>query len=196
MNDKIATSQAIKLFKALEKDRKAAGILGKPLKDYQTTGVILQTDPAVQIAFVQHITAIFTGMANEKSPNAHYWWGDLNHPWTSAKMAELLIKKRIPITDDVLVDIFEKYCKAALLTTSVLPCLEALVAEVEKRSKERPLSKKLGRVIRRVADGLIGRKLSRTAKRIWREEEHTPDASDRKLAGRIERMLIQPLQLG
>jgi hypothetical protein len=195
MNDKTDLTQAKNLLSKLEKERAAQGILGKKLKEYKTTTAVLSAPPEVQAAVVEQVVEIFGALGAETAPNAHYWWGSTKHPWTSAALAELLLRKRLPFTDEALATMLEKLAGIGLLTTAVVPCLERLVLEVEKRAAERALPPKLCKAVRRIGHGLSGKKLSRAAARLWKQEEHTPVALDRKLAGRIERMLMAPLDL-
>jgi len=195
MKDNTEMTQAKGLLSKLEKERAAQGILGKKLKEYKATKAVLAATPEVQAAVVERVVEIFSALGAETAPNANYWWGSTKHPWTSAELAELLLRKRLPFTDETLAAMLEKLAGIGLLTTAVVPCLERLVLEVEKRAAERTLSPKLRKAVGRIGDGLSGKKLSRAAARLWKQEEHTPVALDRKLAGRIERMLMAPLDL-
>lgn len=167
----------------------------KKLKEYQTTQTVLAADPEFKMAFVQHIVDVFSALGAETRRNADYWWGTNAHPWTGAKLAELLIKKRVPFSDDALTEMFEKLLGMALLTTTVVPCLEELIVEAEKRAGERDLSSRLRKVLERVAGAIAGKNLSPKAAQIWKKTEHAPVALDRKLVARIEGMLTGPLRL-
>jgi hypothetical protein len=195
MKDNTIKAQAKDLLSKLEKERADQGILGKDLKEYKTTEAVLSAAPEVQVAVVEQVVDVFSALGAETAPNAHYWWGTLEHPWTSAKLAELLLRKRLPCTDAALAAMLENLAGIGLLTTSVVPCLERLVVEVENRAAEGELSPRLRKAVRRIGDELSGEKLSRAAERLWKQEEHAPVALDRKLAGRIERMLMGPIDL-
>lgn len=184
------------LLKALEKERSGTTIyLGKAMKSFPTTKAILDAGPDLQMALVQHVVETFSRLGAETQPDANYWWGDPHLPWGSAEMADKLLRRRLPFSDQDLAEMLEKLARIGLLTTAVVPCVEKLVAEVERRGGERPLAPGLLKAVGRIADGLTGRKLSRTAARLWKQEEHAPVARDRKLAARIDRLLEGPLDL-
>jgi hypothetical protein len=71
------------------------------------------------------------------------------------------------------------------------PVMDQLVRELEKRAADGPLSPRILKAAARVVDGLLVKDWSEADARNW----GLPRAADRKLAGRIERILAGPLDL-
>jgi hypothetical protein len=74
---------------------------------------------------------------------------------------------------------------------TVAPALEKLIREIERRAEENPLTARIRKPLSRVAAGLLVKHWKQADAENW----GLPRAVDRKLGGRIERMLAGALDL-
>jgi hypothetical protein len=166
--------------------------MGKLVKTLPTTATVLAADPEQQSAFVRHVVEVFgkLGARKKKIPSGSAWFHKNNVPLASEEVARLLLRRRLPLTDDALAEMLEQIAGMDFVTFG--PGVEQLIGLLEKRAAEGPILKRLQKAASRVADGLLVKD--------WREEDADewglPRAADRKLAGRIERLLAGPLELG
>jgi hypothetical protein len=189
-------TQAEALLRKVEKERKGQTLsLRQLMKTSPAAKAIFDGDPRLRVAVVESVVDTFSKLGEEKGPKANYWWGDSKLPWGSAEIADMVLAKDLPFTDQQLVQMLGKLTKIGLLTSAVVPCVEKLVRQVERRAAEDELSPALKKKLERFGSALSGRKLSKAAARIWKEEEHTPVALDRKIAGRIDRLVSGAMTL-
>jgi hypothetical protein len=183
-------TEAEALMRKVERERKGRTLsLRQLMKTSPAAKAIFDGDPRLRVAVVESVVDTFSKLGDEKGPKANYWWGDPKLPWGSAEIAEMVLAKDLPFTDQQLAQMLGKLTKIGMLTSAVVPCVEKLVGQVERRASERELSPTLKKKLKRFGEALSGKKLSKASARLWKQEEHTPAALDRKIAGRIERLV-------
>jgi hypothetical protein len=185
-------TQAKQWIDQVEKDRNSATLaLGKAAKSWPSTKAILTAEPALKVAFVAEVVAIYgtLGVRTGKISSVTAWFHDQNVPSGAEEVARLLLRKRLPFSDGTLAWMFEQIAGMEFVTFA--PVLQPLVSELEKRADEKPLTSPIRKALSRVADGLLVKHWKQVDAENWR----LPRAADRKLAARIERLLSGPLDL-
>jgi hypothetical protein len=179
-------TEAANLFQKLEQERGTDTIsLGKAVKGYSARAAIVAAEPEVQVAFVRQVVATFArlGKSTGKIPIVSAWFNDLKVPFGADEVAKQLMRRRLPFTDAMLVEMIEQIGKMDFITFA--PVLEPLVRELEKRAAEGVLSPKLRKLLPQVMNGLLVKGWTEEEKENW----GLPRAADRKLAGRIEALV-------
>jgi hypothetical protein len=145
----------------------------------------------VRIAFVRHVVETFgkLGARKQEIPAAIAWFHGKGVPEAAERVAQLILRRRLPFSDDILAEMLEQIAGMEFITFA--PVLDQLVKELEKRASAGPLTNRIREAAVRIADGLLVKHWPEAAARNW----GLPRAADRKLASRIECLLTGPLAL-
>ncbi len=183
--------QAAALLDKLTQER-GKDILAIPVKERPTTKALLAAPPELQVAFVRHVVAIFAkiGARTKKKPVAFAWFHGKNVPTAGEEVARLMLRRRLPFTDEIIAEILEQIAGMDFITFA--PIMDQLVRELEKRAAEGPLSSRIRKAAGQVADGLLVKDWPAADAENW----GLPRAADRKLAARLQSLLAGPLSLG
>ena len=183
-------NQAAALLEKLQKER-GKDVLGKPVKERPTTKTLLAAPPDLQVAFVRHVVALFAeiGARGKKPGGSNEWYRGKNVPTSGEEVAKMMMRRRLPFTDDMVAEILEQIASMDFITFA--PVMDQRVRELEKRAAEGALSPRIRKAASRVADGLLVKDWPPEVA----EDGGFPTAGDRKLAGRIQDVLTGPLTL-
>jgi hypothetical protein len=182
------TSQAEALSRKLERERAGRNLmLGKVVKTQNTTQVILKADPELQAAFVERVVGVHAKLGTPKGKKITEWFRGNAVPYASAEVVRLLLRRELPFTDPALAGMFERLSRLTFLS---LVCFnEQLAQAFEKYAKKNALSAALRKAVARYADAIAIRRLPQGKAKFWKEEWGFPRAVDRKIAGRLDRIL-------
>ena len=102
-------ARAKELVAAVEAKRAGRTIyLGKLVKTIPTTDEILAADPRLQAAFVQQVVETYTELGAKHYKGDTQWFHKDNVPSGCAEVVRLLLRRRLPFTDETLAEIFEQ----------------------------------------------------------------------------------------
>jgi hypothetical protein len=187
-----AESEARKLVEALEKERGGRTLsLGKVTKAMGAMQQLQSADPQVQAAFVRHIVATYARLGTPKGKSRPEWFRGKAVPSAGAEAVRLLLRKKLPFTDEMLAEMFQQMSGVSYL--SLVEFNDALARALEQRAKVGPLSPPLRKAAARFADVLAVRHVPKAEAKHWRDEWGFPRAEDRKVAARIDRLAGGPL---
>jgi hypothetical protein len=183
-------SQAAGLLKKLIAER-GKDVLAKPIKQRPTAKALLAAEPELQMAYVCEVVRVFgkLGARKAKRPTDWAWFHEEGVPRGGRELAKMLMRRRLPFGEEMLAEMLEQIAGMDFVTFA--PVVEQLVRELEKRAAEAPLSPRIRKAAAGVADGLLVKDWPQADAENW----GLPRATDRKLAGRIERLLAGPLDL-
>lgn len=181
-NDK---AEALKLVELIEKQRRSAGASGAYAKDLPATATVLAAAPELRAAFVECVVAHFAklGARQAKAPESKGWFHERNVPACAGEVAQLVLRRRLPFTDEAIAEMLEQIAGMDFITFA--PAVDGLIRELEKRAAEGPLTARTCNAARLVADGLLVTHWPPADAENW----GLPRAADRKLVLRIERLL-------
>jgi hypothetical protein len=184
-----------KLQKERGKDKNAPlslpAFLARSVKERPTTKTLLSAPPELQAAFVRHVVLVYAklGARGKKAYGSHEWFRKDNLPTAGEEVAKLIMRRRMPFTDDMIAEMLEQIAAMDFITFA--PLTNQLVPELEKRADEAPLPARIRTAAKLVADGLLVKDWPAEVA----EDNGFPQAADRKLAGRIQNVLTGPLTL-
>ena len=189
---KEANAQAAKLISQIQKNREDWRLPSEQRSKDKPVEELMASAAEVRVAFVQQVVAAFAklGARNGKPPAGAWWYKNSELPAASEHVAEKVLRKQLPFTDETLTIMFEQIADMDYMTFA--PVLEQLVRVLEKRAIKEPLSPRICKALGRVVDGLLVKEWSERERR----DNGFPRAIDRKIAGRIEGLLNGPLDLG
>jgi hypothetical protein len=183
--------EVLEMIGRIEQRREVAnsspGICAKKLP---AATAVLTAAPEIQASFVQCVVALFAafGVQETQRPGSPAWFQAANVPWASGEVARLLLQRRLPFSDEALAGMLEQIAGMGFITFN--PALEGLIAELEKRAAEGPLSALTHNAAWRVANAL---RITRwPADEVQNWDLHR--AADRKLELRILGLLRQKRQ--
>jgi hypothetical protein len=172
------------LLKALEAERGGRTLsLGVVTKGMNATQAVMAADPQTQVAFVRHVVGIYAKLGKAKGE----WFRKSSVPSAGAEAVRLLLRRKLPFTQDMLAEMFEQMARVNYL--SLVEFNEQLAMALEKHAAAESLSPRLKRAAKSFADVLVVRHVSAAKANYWREEWGFPRATDRKTAARIDKVL-------
>ena len=187
---KNSRNEAIELLEQLKRSVKKTAA---PDAEQSAAKVILAAASEVKMEFVRHVVDVYAKLAARKAsdtdPMAKQWFHRGEVPTAAERVAEKLLRKQLPFTDEMLSEIFEKIADMSFVTFA--PALKQIVQVLERRAAEGPLPPRLRKSAARTANELMVRDWPNDFAREW----GLPRAIDKKLAGRIEGLLAGPLNL-
>ena len=158
------------------------------LKKFESAQAILKSDPQVQIAVAKYIIESICGIAKrEQARGRRDWFTARDFPWGAAYFLSSHLKRRLPIGEETLIEMFGQVADVGFISASQFEFLGSLVSALERHAAKESLSPKLRKVIESVLINLMGKG---TCHRLWEA-----DAADRYVVARIERILAEPLDL-
>ena len=160
----------------------------------RTTGAeaILQSSPEIQAAIVRYVIALVGKLGDASGKDADDWVTKKGVSWATFYLLGPMLRKRVRLTQADLAAMFNQLAGLAWVDTRQLEFVGPLVEAAEKLIAADPLEPGLREAAARLADLLIGENLSPAAAQVWRRNDMSPWASDRKIAARIVRMLDEP----
>ncbi len=183
-------AQAEALVRKLEQERSGQTLmLGKVVKTQATTPVVLNSEPELQMAFVECVVDTYARLGTPKGKRMTEWFRNKSVPSASAEVLRLLLRRRLPFSDATLAGMLEKMSKVSFL--SLVEFNEQLAGAVVKQSAAHGLSPRLRKAAKRFADVLAVRHLPPQQAEYWKDEYGFPRAKDRTIAAKIDHMLKQ-----
>ena len=174
------------LLKALEAERGGRTLsLGVVTKGMNATQAVMAADPPTQVAFVRHVVGIYAKLGKAKGE----WFRKSSVPSAGAEAVRLLLRRKLPFTDDILAEMLEQMAKVNYL--SLVEYNDQLAMALEKHAAAGSISPRLRRAAKTFADVLAVRHVSAAEANKWRENWGFPRATDRKTADRIYKVLAK-----
>src|SRR5688572_3972768 len=98
---------------ALEAERAGRTIrLGVVTKGMNATQAVMAADPHVQVEFVRHVVGIYAKLGKAKGE----WFRKPGVPSAAAEAVRLLLRRKLPFTDDMLAEMFEQMSRVNYLS--------------------------------------------------------------------------------
>jgi len=188
MKDNPLKSQADKLIQQIEQQRAGQTLsLNKLAKTQSTTDVVLNAPPELQVAFVESVVEAYAKLGTPKGKKATEWFYSKAVPSGSAAVVNLLLRRQLPFTDEILAGIFEKLARMSFL--SVVEFNEPVARAFEKYAAKHPVSPRLRKAAAKYADVIAVKHVAPAKAAFWKEEWGFPSAEDKRVAARIGKAL-------
>jgi hypothetical protein len=172
------------LLREVERERAGQTLrLGVVIKGMKATKDVLAADLQVQVEFVRHVVGVYAKLGKAKGE----WFRKPAVPSGGAEVVRLLLRRKLPLTDETLAEMFEQ-----MSGVSYLPLVEfneQLAMALEKRADGEALSPRLRKAAKAFADVLAVRHVSAAEAKRWREEWNFPRSDDLKTVVRIDKVL-------
>jgi len=180
--------KAKKLSRKLELRRRGQSMmLGRAVKTRNITTDILNSEPELQAAFVEHVVDVYAKLGTPKGKKITEWFRRNNVPNASAEVVRLLLRRQLPFPDVMLAEMLEKLSRVSYL--SLVEFTQQMAQAFERHAKKNGVSPRLRKAAGQYADAIAIRHFSPKEAEFWREECGFPRAQDRKIATLIDRVL-------
>lgn len=174
------------LLRAVEHERAGRTLrLGVVVKGMSATKDVMGADPHVQVEFVRHVVGVYAKLGAARGE----WFRKPAVPTGGAEVVRLLLRRRLPFSDDALAEMFERMARVNHL--SLVEFNEQLAMALEKRAAADggDLPPRLRKAAKAFADVLAVRHVPAAEARRWREKWNFPSPADRKTAARIDKVV-------
>ena len=181
-----ARKRAEDLLRDVEAERAGRTLqLGVFVRGMSATKDVMAADPQVQVEFVRHVVDVYAKLGAAKGE----WFRKPAVPSGGAEVVRLLLRRKLPFTNDVLAELFERMTRVNYL--SLVQFNEQLAMALEKRAgaNGQDVSPRLRTAAEAFADVLAVRHVPAAEARRWREEWNFPSPTDRKTVARIDKAL-------
>src|SRR5262245_24433389 len=117
--------QAAELLQKLTGER-GKDVLAKPVKERPTAKTLLAAEPELQAAYVYEVVKVFGKLGARKAgkPAANKWFYRKDAPQGSAELAKMLMRRRLPFSEQMLAEMLEQIAGMDFITFA--PVVEQL----------------------------------------------------------------------